>query len=845
MSSLLYKDAVQLNENIEILLGLPSKIKTGVQTEINHVVICTYGSGQEIINNDSDTIIIEDEQGRDVSDYYWWARPGKYTITVATFAICPAMGPEKAPTEIIATSSPQFPVSNLKSYDFDFLKAQLETNGPSSLTRKDITFDFRSSPFNAGLTNLRLTENNTVSSFSAVPKLEAGSSPSSIKSVYLGVNAAPQGLSRLGTPNAILGLTRTLELNASSAPSSLKAWDDATDDPRSVEVFNLNFLDQPDALPTSVELINLKLRVGPESLTSIGQPQVGPESLITTVSPVVGPTELLAYYKLFGYNAPTDIEVGEISPSVASKPSSLTIKTSPTSSQNPSGIHVEALDKDEDTFWDYEDNDDNDNTIGAGDFRGQTFQGGIMVPVNWSVMESDESYAIVDLLDWYGGDIGQVASFQLVSWDRTINPIYGSHSQYGMPSNGGLSLSGRSKIRKYYVGSSDYYHFTYLDSPTNLQFDVRVHYIDDTPPEDTKFTVKFYYKEGQVTGAGQHVQSGIDGYVYGNQADNIYSSPVTSYRDNSVTPGWDKPQRPRNLTAKENIVAAPTDLTFEVMPLSSSQSFSPTGLSTWIIPDQGDMLTYTLATNMVGQISSSNVNLQMLWAPSGTFTMGSPTTEADRETEFGGDETQHQVTLTDGFYLGRFEVTQAQYQAVMAGNTNSLSANPSTGNTYSHSPVETVSWNDVQIFLSRLNAQQSANIPAGWSFVLPTEAQWEYACRAGTTTAYSWGNTIATSDAKYSANGPASVAYYLPNDWGYFDMHGNVWELVQDRYTYPGTYPTGAQTDPTGPASGTSRALRGGSWINLSTLLRSAYRSSANASRRYKTFGFRVALVKS
>jgi hypothetical protein len=342
MSSLLYKDAVQLNENIEILLGLPSKIKTGVQTEINHVVICTYGSGQEIINNDSDTIIIEDEQGRDVSDYYWWARPGKYTITVATFAICPAMGPEKAPTEIIATSSPQFPVSNLKSYDFDFLKAQLETNGPSSLTRKDITFDFRSSPFNAGLTNLRLTENNTVSSFSAAPKLEAGSSPLSIKSVYLGANAAPQGLSRLGTPNAIIGLTSNSQLDASAAPSSLKAWDDATDDPRAVEVFNLSFLDQPDALPTGVELINLKLRVGPESLTTTSQLQVGPESLVTTVSPVVGPTELSAYYKLFGYNAPTSIET----------------KTRPAALTNLSYL----VDMDGDGYYSDVDVDDNDDT---------------------------------------------------------------------------------------------------------------------------------------------------------------------------------------------------------------------------------------------------------------------------------------------------------------------------------------------------------------------------------------------------------------------------------------------------------------------------------------------------
>ena len=115
----------------------------------------------------------------------------------------------------------------------------------------------------------------------------------------------------------------------------------------------------------------------------------------------------------------------------------------------------------------------------------------------------------------------------------------------------------------------------------------------------------------------------------------------------------------------------------------------------------------------------------------GTFTFGS--------FEDGDDR---QVTLTEGFYLGKYEVTQAQYEAVMTGNTNGLSATPSQFGGNPNRPVEKVSWNDVQIFLSRLNTLEAANLPAGWTYVLPTEAQWEYACRAGTTTAYSWGNDI-------------------------------------------------------------------------------------------------------
>lgn len=144
-----------LNENIEILLGLPGKIQAGVQTSVNHEVICSHGDGQEFITNDSDVIIIRDENGRDVSDYYWWARPGKYTITVATFMTCPAIGPEKAPRDLTYLTNPP-PVSGLKSYDYDKLRAALDSNPPSSITAEDKSFTHRSSPFNAKLINLRL-----------------------------------------------------------------------------------------------------------------------------------------------------------------------------------------------------------------------------------------------------------------------------------------------------------------------------------------------------------------------------------------------------------------------------------------------------------------------------------------------------------------------------------------------------------------------------------------------------------------------------------------------------------------------------------------------------------------
>ena len=174
---------------------------------------------------------------------------------------------------------------------------------------------------------------------------------------------------------------------------------------------------------------------------------------------------------------------------------------------------------------------------------------------------------------------------------------------------------------------------------------------------------------------------------------------------------------------------------------------------TYSVSDGASNEANATRTVHVGQASTHNadlnatVQLQMLWVEPGTFTMGSPTTETGRST----NETEHNVTLTKGFYFGKYEVTQAQYEAVMTGNTDSLSATPSQlARTTRTARWKKFRWADAQIFLTRLNAQQSANIPAGWAYVLPTEAEWEYACRAGTTTAYSWGNTIATSNANYS-----------------------------------------------------------------------------------------------
>ena len=143
---------------------------------------------------------------------------------------------------------------------------------------------------------------------------------------------------------------------------------------------------------------------------------------------------------------------------------------------------------------------------------------------------------------------------------------------------------------------------------------------------------------------------------------------------------------------------------------------------------------------------NATVAMDMIWCPPGTFTMGSPTDEVGR----GSDETEHNVSLTRGFYLGKYEGDAGPVRGGDDGSNGRLSPTPSNWPNNPDRPVEKVSWDDAQVFLTRLNEQQAGNLPAGWSYVLPTESQWEYACRAGTTTAYSWGDNIASTNANWN-----------------------------------------------------------------------------------------------
>jgi len=222
----------------------------------------------------------------------------------------------------------------------------------------------------------------------------------------------------------------------------------------------------------------------------------------------------------------------------------------------------------------------------------------------------------------------------------------------------------------------------------------------------------------------------------------------------------------------------------------------------------------------------------MLWCKPGAFMMGSPAGEKGRK----GNETQHEVTLTKGFYLGKYEVTQEQWEKVKGSNPSKFK-----GATL---PVETVKWDEVIQFCQQLTQMEKAagRLPEGWVYTLPTEAQWEYACRAGTTTAYSFGDTITPKQANYDegkVGKTTSVGTYPVNAWGFHDLHGNVSELCSDYY---GDYPDGSVSDPVGPSVGSLRVYRGGGWNRNGRYLRSTYRYRNTPDSRNVTLGFRLSL---
>jgi formylglycine-generating enzyme required for sulfatase activity len=231
---------------------------------------------------------------------------------------------------------------------------------------------------------------------------------------------------------------------------------------------------------------------------------------------------------------------------------------------------------------------------------------------------------------------------------------------------------------------------------------------------------------------------------------------------------------------------------------------------------------------------TNSIGMKFVWIPPGTFLMGSPKEERERQ----ANETQHKVTLTKGIYMGVYAVTQEEWQAIMGKNPSHFKGEKKL-------PVEMVSWDDCQDFIKKLREKDKK------LYRLPSEAEWEFCCRAGTKTPFHFGETISTDQANYLGtsrvygNGKKGVhrkkttpvGSFPANAWGLYDMHGNVWQWCQDWY---GDYSQKDVVDPLGTGKGERRVRRGGSWAYYPQTCRSAFRSGIGPGYRSGDVGFRL-----
>jgi len=301
-------------------------------------------------------------------------------------------------------------------------------------------------------------------------------------------------------------------------------------------------------------------------------------------------------------------------------------------------------------------------------------------------------------------------------------------------------------------------------------------------------------------------------------------SARSSLRENGsdYLSSWDLGFRLARTADSKNSVASPTETKpapLEKMPATGNLLVAPFTEAKEIQKEVAKSLKKEVEEK---EDLGKDVKLEMVFIPGGKFKMGSPESEKGRD----DIETEHEVTLTKPFYMGKYEVTQEQWESVMGKNPSDTKG--------AKLPVTDVSWEDCQEFIKKLNE----NTKGGYR--LPTEAEWEYACRAGTTTAYSFGDKIIPKDANYDSriNKSVEVGSYKPNAFGLFEMHGNVWEWCEDWF---GAYPEGALTDPKGPATGERRVLRGGSFNLGVSFARSSIRYDFSPSNRFFLTGFRLA----
>jgi formylglycine-generating enzyme required for sulfatase activity len=266
----------------------------------------------------------------------------------------------------------------------------------------------------------------------------------------------------------------------------------------------------------------------------------------------------------------------------------------------------------------------------------------------------------------------------------------------------------------------------------------------------------------------------------------------------------------------------------------------------------GSLFVAVGATQDQNKMITNAIGMKLILIPAGKFLMGSPAAEAERDT----DEGQHKIVITKPFYMGVYEVTQREYERIMPKNPSVFQAK--NGGSPEH-PAEQILWSDAVNFCKKLS-ELAEEKSAGRVYRLPTEAEWEYACRAGTKTVFHFGNTLSSTQANFNGHFPyggadlgpylqktAKVGSYRPNAFGLYDMHGNVAEWCSDWYD-PDYYRQSAKEDPQGPPQGVVatgfgdfyHVVRGGSWLDEGRGCRAAYRFRYMPNAQYRLVGFRV-----
>jgi formylglycine-generating enzyme required for sulfatase activity len=270
------------------------------------------------------------------------------------------------------------------------------------------------------------------------------------------------------------------------------------------------------------------------------------------------------------------------------------------------------------------------------------------------------------------------------------------------------------------------------------------------------------------------------------------------------------------------------------------------GLALW--PEAGQSAPAPLSKKHF----TNTLSMKLVRIAKGKFLMGSPPSEVGR----WATEHQHEVEITRGFFISTHHVTQAQYQKVMGTNPSHFRAGGAgaafvRGLDTRDFPAENMPWNDALTFCKKLSALPGEK-GARRVYRLPTEAEWEYACRAGTTTPFAFGKTLSSTQANFNGNQPyggaargpylqrpSKVGSYKPNAWGLYDMHGNVYHFCSDWYG-ENYYRVSPRKDPVGPKTGTTRVVRGASWINDGMWCRSAFRIQVPPNDGRHHIGFRV-----